>query len=286
MSGRLAGKVALITGAASGIGRGAVERFVEEGASVVAADIDEDGGRALEARFGARVRFSRCDVVRSDDLAAAVDLAVSAFGGLDVLFSNAGGAGVRTGVEDADLAGWRATYELLLFSVVEGARLAVPQMRKRGGGSIINTSSITALQAGYGPIAYSTAKAAVLHFSRLAAAELSQHRIRINAILPGFIATSIFGSGLGLDRASSEQMAAMLVERGGGVQPLGRVGEPSDIAAMAAFLASDEASFITGADFVVDGGITIGPRHAWDNRSPRPLMEALGIAAATPLAGD
>jgi len=278
VAGRLEGKIALITGAASGIGLGTVERFIAEGAFVLAADIQDDRGAQLEQRFGSRLRYARCDVTRPGDIAAAVGSAVEAFGGLDILFNNAGGVGTRSGVEDADLDGWRATYDLLFFSVVEGVRAATPHMRARGGGSVINTSSITALQAGYGPIAYSTAKAAVMHYSRLAAAELSRHRIRINAILPGFIATSIFGTGFGLDRAGAEQMAAMLAEKGGGVQPVGRVGEPADIAAMAAFLASEDAAFITGAHFVVDGGITIGPRHAWDMSAPGPIMQALGLA--------
>jgi NAD(P)-dependent dehydrogenase (short-subunit alcohol dehydrogenase family) len=278
MTERLKGKTALITGAASGIGLGAVERFVAEGADVLAADIQDAKGAALEARFPGRVRYLRCDVTKEPDIAAAVGAAVETFGGLDILFNNAGSGGDMGGVEDADLAGWRATYDLLLYSVVAGTKHAVPHLKARGGGSIINTSSITALQAGYGPIAYSTAKAAVLHFSRLAAAELSQHRIRINAILPGFIATSIFGASLGLDRAVADQMAALLAEKGGNVQPIGRVGEPRDIAAMAAFLASDDASFITGTHFVVDGGITIGPRAAWDTTAASPLLDALGIS--------
>jgi NAD(P)-dependent dehydrogenase (short-subunit alcohol dehydrogenase family) len=116
-----------------------------------------------------------------------------------------------------------------------------------------------------------------MHFSRLAAAELSQHRIRINAILPGFIATSIFGAGLGMERPAADQLAALLADKAGGAQPMGRVGEPHDIAAMATFLASDEASFITGSHFVVDGGITIGPRSAWDKTQISPVLQALGV---------
>ena len=278
MAGRLDGKVALVTGASSGIGLGTVERFVAEGAKVLAADIQDAKGAQLEARFPGRLVYRRCDVMRESDIRDAVESAVSEFGGLDILFNNAGAGGVATGVEDADLDGWRSTYDLLLFSVVAGTRYAVPHLKARGGGSVINTSSITALQAGYGPIAYATAKCAVMHFSRLAAAELSQHRIRINAILPGFIATSIFGAGLGMERSSADQLAALLAEKGGNAQPIGRVGEPHDIAAMATFLASDEASFITGSHFVVDGGMTIGPRSAWDKTVVSPVLQALGIS--------
>ncbi|KAF0184036.1 MAG: SDR family oxidoreductase [Hyphomonadaceae bacterium] len=278
MAGRLDGKVAVITGAASGIGLGAVERFIEDGALVLAADIQDEKGKNLEARFKGKLRYMHCDVTQEAEIKAAIDGAVAAFGGLDIVFNNAGGGGAGNGVEDADLAGWKSTYDLLLFSVVAGTKYATPHLKARGGGAIINTSSITALQAGYGPIAYSTAKAAVMHFSRLAAAELSQHKIRINAILPGFIATSIFGASLGMERPVADQMAALLAEKGGNVQPIGRVGEPRDIAAMAAFLASDDASFITGSHFVVDGGITIGPRSAWDTSAPSALLDALGIS--------
>lgn len=277
MAGRLEGKVAFVTGASSGIGLGTVERFVAEGAKVLAADVQDEKGRQLEARFPGRLVYRRCDVTREADIKDAVDAAVSAFGGLDIVFNNAGAGGVSTGVEDADIDGWRSTYDLLLFSVVAGTRYAVPYLKARGGGSVINTSSITALQAGYGPIAYATAKCAVMHFSRLAAAELSQHRIRINAILPGFIATSIFGAGLGMERPAADQLAALLADKAGGAQPMGRVGEPHDIAAMATFLASDEASFITGSHFVVDGGITIGPRSAWDKTQISPVLQALGV---------
>ena len=139
------------------------------------------------------------------------------------------------------------------------------------------TSSISAVCAGYAPITYSVAKKGVAHFSKLAAAELSKYKIRVNAILPGFIATSIFGASLGLPREQADQMAAMLVEAGGSMQPAGRVGKGEDIAEMAAFLASDAASFTTGGEFLVDGGMTVGPRHSWDEAAGGPLLDALGI---------
>ena len=277
MSKRLAKKVAVITGAASGIGLATLELFVQEGASVLAADLQEEAGRELERRFKSLVRFVRCDVTQPLQIKAAIEAAVKHFGGLDILFSNAGAPGSASGVEDWDAQGWDDTQALLLRSVVAGAAYATPHMKRRGGGSIINTSSISALQAGYAPLAYSVAKAGVLHFTRLAATELSAHRIRINAIVPGFIATSIFGAGLGMTLTDAKKLGQVVAERSGSANPIGRSGLPADIANTALFLASNESSFITGTHITVDGGLTIGPRHSWDQDTPGPMQTALGI---------
>ncbi len=274
----LSGKTALITGAASGIGLASVETFVAAGAKVVAADIQVEKGEALQTRFGEEtVRFVTCDVTRRADLEAALNMAAEAFGGLDILFNNAGHGGTPSTVEAFDPDGFDHTVDLLLKSVFLATHLALPHFKARGGGSVINTSSISAVCAGYAPIVYSVCKKGVAHFSKLAAAELAQHKVRVNAILPGFIATSIFGASLGLPREQADQMAALVEERGGLMQPAGRVGRGSDIAEMAAFLASDAASFITGGEFLVDGGMTVGPPHAWRRDDGGPLMEALGI---------
>ncbi|MBL8384584.1 MAG: glucose 1-dehydrogenase [Burkholderiales bacterium] len=278
MSSRLAGKVAVVTGAASGIGRATVARFVEEGARVVAADLQEEAGRALARELGDAVRFVRCDVSDTASLKAAIDAAPQAFGGLDILFSNAGAVGSIAGVENWDAAAWDATFALLLRAVVAGASYAVPHMKARGGGAIVNTASISALQAGYAPIAYSTAKAGVLHFTRMAATELSAHRIRINAVVPGFIATSIFGGMLGMDAAQSAELARAVAAKSGSANPIGRSGLPADIAEAVLYLASDGAGFVTGTHLTVDGGLTIGPRHAWDPDTPGPMQTALGIS--------
>ncbi|MEL7546279.1 MAG: SDR family oxidoreductase [Pseudomonadota bacterium] len=274
----LSGKVAVITGAASGIGLSGVEVFVEAGAKVIAGDIQDDKGEALVTRFGEdTVRYYKCDVTNTDDIHGLLSKAETDFGGLDVLWNNAGSGGTPTGVEDLDLDGYQMTMDLLLKSVFAGTHFAVPMMQKRGGGSVINTSSISAICAGYAPVVYSVAKKGVAHFSKLAAAELSKHKIRVNAILPGFIATSIFGASLGLPREQADQMAEMLSQTGGSIQPVGRVGQGRDIAEMAAFLASDASGFITGGEFVVDGGITVGPRHSWDDQAAGPILDALGI---------
>ncbi len=278
MASRLEGKIAVITGAASGIGLATVALFVEQGARVIAADRQVDAGQALAERFPGQVRFEACDVTRSAELKQAIDAAATHFGGLDILFSNAGAGGSLAGVEAFDEAGWDATQALLLRSVAAGAAYAVPHMKRRGGGAIINTSSISALQAGYAPLAYSVAKAGVLHYTRLAATELSAHNIRINAIVPGFIATSIFGGIFNLEGDAARQMTQRIAERSGTANPIGRAGLPRDIAEAALFLASDAAGFITGTHLTVDGGITIGPRHAWDPNTPGPMTAALGLS--------
>ncbi|MBC7729225.1 MAG: SDR family oxidoreductase [Microbacteriaceae bacterium] len=278
MAQQLDGKVAVITGAASGIGLATVERFVEAGARVLAADLQVEAGEALARRFPGVVVFKRCDVTQTAQLREAIDAAASHFGGLDILFSNAGAGGTAAGVEHFDEASWDATQALLLRSVAAGAAFAVPHMRQRGAGSIINTSSVSALQAGYAPLCYSVAKAGVLHFTRVAAAELAPQRIRINAIVPGFIATSIFGGILNLAPEPARQLASEIAERSGTANPIGRSGLPRDIAEAALFLASDAAGFITGTHLTVDGGLTIGPRHCWDPKTAGPLTEVMGLS--------
>jgi len=260
MAGRLDGKVALITGACSGIGLGAVELFVREGARVVAADLQDEKGAMLERRFADLARYIHCDVTVEADVAGACALAGEAFGG-----------------ETITVEGWDAVFALLVRGPALGMKHARPLMMARGGGSIINTASIAGLQAGWGPLAYSTAKAAVIHMSRCAAAELSPHRIRVNAICPGLIATSIFGTALGMARDGADQLAAMVAQRGAVAQPIPKSGLPEDIAAAALYLASDDSVFVTGTHLVVDGGITVGSRHAWDPAAPSPFAAIFGM---------
>jgi NAD(P)-dependent dehydrogenase (short-subunit alcohol dehydrogenase family) len=279
MGSRLKDKIAFITGACSGIGLATAERFVDEGAQVLAADIQDDAGAALEQRFAGRLKYARCDVTLPAQIQAAVDRAAAEFGGLDIVFNNAGAGGQPGGMEEMTLEGWDATMNLLLRAVMAGTLYALPHLKARGGGAIVNTSSISALASGYAPVAYSTAKAAVLHFSKVTAADLARHRIRVNAVLPGFIATPIFGSSRGLDREAAQQMAATLTQRGGILQPAGRVGRPEDIAEAVLYLASDAGGFVTGTHLVIDGGMTVGTRASWDPDAPRPVQEALGLTA-------
>lgn len=277
MAGKLEGKVALVTGGASGIGLGTVELFLAEGAQVVCADMQDEKGRMLEQRFPGRLAYAHCDVTSDDDLGAAVALARSSFGGLDVLFNNAGAVGLLGNVADITVEGWDRTFALLVRAPALALRHAVPLMLVRGGGSVINTASIAGLQAGWGPLAYSSAKAAVIHLSRCAAAELSPQGIRVNAICPGLIATSIFGAALGMPRAAADQMAARVAENAASAQPIRKPGLPQDIAAAALFLASDDSAFVTGTHIVVDGGITVGARHAWDPAAGSPFAAILGF---------
>ena len=276
MAGRLDGKVALITGGASGIGLGTVELFVAEGAKVVAADIQDEKGAMLEKRFPGQVAYAHCDVTSEAEIEAALQKAKTEFGGLDILFNNAGISDRMTSIGEITADGWSWIFDILVRGPALGMKHAVPLMLERGGGSIINTASIAGLQAGFGPIAYSTAKAGVIHMSRVAAAQLSPQKIRVNAICPGLIATSIFGASFGLPREVADQMAARVAENAAQAQPVPKAGLPDDIAQAALYLASDAAAFVSGTHLVVDGGITVGGRHSWDPNMVSPFATILG----------
>ncbi|WP_340644380.1 glucose 1-dehydrogenase [Phenylobacterium sp.] len=278
MAGRLEGKVAVITGAVSGIGLGTVELFVSEGACVIAADIQDEKGAMLEKRFPGKVAYAHCDVTLEAEIEAAMKLAKSQFGGLDILFNNAGISDRMSSIAEITADGWSWIFDVLVRGPALGMKHAVPLMLERGGGSIINTASIAGLQAGWGPIAYSSAKASVIHMSRSAAAQLSPQKIRVNAICPGLIATSIFGASLGLPREVADQMAARVADNAAKVQPVPKAGMPDDIAKAALYLASEDSAFVSGTHIVVDGGITVGSRHAWDATAGSPFAALFGDA--------
>lgn len=264
---RFSGKRAVVTGGASGIGRATALRLAEEGASVIVGDIDAAGGQDLADTSNGRITFQRTDVTRAEEIEALVT-AADAAGGLDILFNNAGAGGARETIDAISPEDWDRTQALLLRSVALGIRYAAPLMAKRGGGAIINTSSVSALGSGYAPTAYSTAKAGVLHLTKMAAADLARHHIRVNAVVPGFIATNIFAASLGIEGEKREMANAAIAGMAGQAQPIQRTGRSEDIAAAVAFLASDDASFVTGTHILVDGGLTIGPRHSWDPNMP------------------
>ncbi|MBY0303771.1 MAG: SDR family oxidoreductase [Sphingomonas sp.] len=264
---RFSGKRAVVTGAASGIGRATVLRLVDEGAEVWAGDIDEVGGLELAQTSNGRIHFQRTDVTKAADIEALI-LAAEAAGGIDILFNNAGAGGARAKIDAITPDEWDDTQNLLLRSVALGIRFAAPLMAARGGGAIVNTASIAALQTGAAPTAYSVAKAGVLHLTKMAAADLAQHKIRVNAVCPGFITTNIFTSALGIDGDKRVQANAAIGSIANLAQPLQYAGQPEDIAAAVAYLASDDARFVTGTHIVVDGGMTIGPRHSWDPKVP------------------
>lgn len=263
---RFAGKRVVITGGASGIGLATVRRFAAEGAEVLIGDIDPHGAELAAASAG-QIAFQRCDVTVADDIRDLLE-AADAGGGIDILCNNAGAGGTRATIDAIDPEGWDATQALLLRSVALGIRYGAPLLAKRGGGAIVNTASVAALQTGAAPTAYSVAKAGVLHLTHLAACDLARHRIRVNAVCPGFIVTNIFARAVGMAGAAEEQARAAIAQIAKGAQPIARAGQPEDIAAAIAFLASDDASFITGAHLVVDGGLTLGPRHSWDPQTP------------------
>ncbi len=264
MPGRLEGKIAVITGGCSGIGLGTVERFVAEGARVMVGDLDEAGGASLEARFPDAVGFQACDVTDETQIKALMDAAFARFGGLDILFSNAGAGGAHETIADMTGEAWDRTQALLLRSVALGIRYALPHMKARGGGSIINTASIAGLQAGAAPIAYSTAKAAVIHLTKVAAAELGRDGVRVNAICPGLILTNIFTPSDMMPAGMAQMVKAGMAQTAPDAQPIAKAGLPEDIANAALFFASDESAFVTGVHMLVDGGMFTGPRNAWD----------------------
>jgi NAD(P)-dependent dehydrogenase (short-subunit alcohol dehydrogenase family) len=252
--GRLDGKIAVITGAASGIGRASAVRFAGEGAAVVIADLNPQGGEETVAECknaGGRAVFQRTDVTNEAEVKAAVGRAVTEFGKLDVIFNNAGLGGAVGKIEDTTVEHWDRTMAILLRGVFLGIKFAVPEMRKCGGGSIISTASIAGLRGGAGPHAYSAAKAAVVNLTRSVALEVGKDKIRVNCICPGGINTPLIYYNLPGGYEAAEQLLK-------NIQPLARAGSPADIAAMAAFLASDDAEWITGQAMVVDGGLTAG----------------------------
>jgi NAD(P)-dependent dehydrogenase (short-subunit alcohol dehydrogenase family) len=274
---RLARKVALITGGASGIGESTVRLFVREGAAVAIADIQDERGRRLAGELGDRAAYLHTDVSREADVQAAVAETVRRFGRLDCIFNNAGYGGVGGRIEAIDVAGFDATIGVLLRGVLLGMKHAAPVMKRQGGGSIISTASIAGLSAGWGPHVYSAAKAAVIQLTKTVAMELGEHSVRVNCICPGAIATPIFGKGLGM---SAEEADAIVPQMKGileNVQPIKRSGLPDDIAHAALWLASDDASFVNGHALVVDGGLTGG--RSWSESQFRraALRQALGL---------
>ena len=225
----------------------------------------------LEQRFGGAVRYVHCDVTQEAEIAAALATAQAEFGGLDILFNNAGISDAMLALTEITAEQWDWIFSIIVRGPMLGMKHAAPMMAARGGGSIVNTASIAGLQAGYGPIAYSSAKAAVIHMSRCAAAQLSPQKIRVNAICPGLIATSIFGASFGMPREMADQMAARIAEKAPKLQPIPIAGLPEHVAEAALFLGSDASIFVTGTHLVVDGGITVGPRNAWDQGSASPF---------------
>jgi NAD(P)-dependent dehydrogenase (short-subunit alcohol dehydrogenase family) len=255
-AGKLEGRVAVITGGASGMGRSTVLRFLDEGASVVVADLNEATGKetlelAAARKAAERIRYIRSDVSREADVEAMVELAMTEFGRLDIVFNNAGVGGALGSLLETEVEDWDFTFAALVRSVFLGIKHGARAMKATGlGGAILNTASVAGLSGGAGPACYSAAKAAVVNLTRAAALELAEHRIRVNAICPGGILTPL------LHRGNPEQVKRRLES----LQPWPEAGTGEHIAGAALFLASDDAMFVTGEALVVDGGLTaMGP---------------------------
>lgn len=275
--GRLDGKVAVITGATSGIGRRTAEIFVAEGARVVAAGRRAAEGEALAKKLGANCIFKQTDVTAEDQVAALVGLAVERFGRIDCLFNNAGGPAQTGGIEELDAARFDAAMATLLRSVMLGMKHAAPHMRRQGSGSIINNGSIAGHLGGYSSsLVYGAAKAAVIHFTKCVAMELGEAGIRVNSISPGAIATGILAKALGVENGAADRKAETLAGVFKSAQPIPRAGLPDDIAYAAVFLASDESSFINGTDLVIDGGVIGGRNWTQQQQGYVKLRELFG----------
>ena len=274
MTGRLKGKVAVITGSTSGIGAGTAKRLHEEGARIVISGRNRAKGEALASELGPNAAFCKADVVKEEEVANLVKFAVDRFGRLDVLFNNAGDGTASGGIAEMDSAAFRDDLDLLVTGVFYGMKHAVPQMRRNGSGRIINNASIAAHICGYASHAYNAAKAAVAQLTRSVALELAEHNIRVNSVSPGAIVTPIFLSASEREDSDMPLKLSRLKDHFRTFQPLQITGMPEDIANAVLFLASDESRFITGHDIVVDGGKIVGPL-ASEGRERRAKLSAV-----------
>ena len=279
--GLLTGKVAVITGATSGIGRRSVERFVEEGARVLCCGRRTELGASLEAALGAdRCRFMRADVTQEADVERLIADCLDIWGRIDCLFNNAGGPAPQGGIESIPVDGFDAAVATLVRSVMLGMKHAAPVMIKQGSGSIINNGSVAAVRAGLSSsMVYSAAKAAVVHLSTCVAMQLGEQNIRVNCVSPGGIATGIFGKAFGLPSEAAEKTAEAVKAGLAKLQPIARAGITDDIANAAVFLASDLSSFVNGHNLVVDGGLAGGRMWSTQQGSLAGMKQAFGIDA-------
>ena len=275
--GRLSNKIAIITGATSGIGRRTAERFVAEGARIVACGRRAELGKTLEQELGQeRCLFVAADVSREADVKALVEACVRKWGRVDCLFNNAGSPAPHVGIEAIDVDSFDAAFASLVRSVMLGMKHVAPLMMAQGSGSIVNNGSVAGLRTGYSSITYSAAKAAVIQMTKCVAMQLGEKNVRVNSISPGAIATGIFGKAAGMAAERAERTAATAQAAFAGAQPIPRAGVPDDIAQAAVFLACDESSFVNGQDLAIDGGMIAGRQWTVQQQATQGLRAAIG----------
>lgn len=274
---QLQDKVCVITGGASGIGRGTVELFIEQGAKVVIGDLLDDKGAELERLYPGRAVYCRTDVSDEAQVVAMIDRAVDTFGGLDVLFNNAGVPGPIGSIMEVEQEAFDKAFGVLMRGVFLGTKHAAPHIAKRGGGSIINTGSTAVAVPGPALHAYSAAKAAVANFTRSTAMELGNANIRVNCICPGSIATPLFAVTAGLSHAEADKTLDTVSESLADWGAIPRAGKPLDIAQAALWFAGDQSTFVTGQILYVDGGRTVGMKWTPGADPSAPFRRVAGL---------
>jgi NAD(P)-dependent dehydrogenase (short-subunit alcohol dehydrogenase family) len=276
--GMVDGKIAIVTGATSGIGARTAELFVAEGASVVFTGRRKVAGEAVAAKIGKQAQFIAADATSEDDWNRVIDHTLKSFGRIDCLFNNAGGPAPTGSIASVPVAGFDAAMALLVRSVMLGMKHVAPIMMRQRAGSIINNGSIAAHQTGRSTsMVYGAAKAAVNHLSKCVAMELGEHNVRVNSVSPGAIATGILPKALGLDANKADGLAEAMKDVYAKAQPIPRSGVPDDIAQCVLWLASDRSTFVNGTDIVVDGGLIGGAMFTPHHEGLKQVKAKFGI---------
>ena len=257
MAGRLQGKVAVITGASSGIGEATARSFVEQGAFVILGDIQNDLGETLAGTLGGKARYISCDVTREEQVEEMLEEAVKVTGNLDVMMNNAGIVGARAPIDEIKLEEFQRTFEILVTGSFLGIKHAAKKMKGQENGSIINMASTAGLSGGFGPHAYAAAKHSIVGLTRNTAAELCRYGIRVNCIAPSGVTTPLAAQAHLGDFTAMEDLKKALAQ----TSPLkDRAGTAEDVANAALFLASDESGYTNGHCLTVDAGFTSGSK--------------------------